>query len=130
MKQFLYGRHLHHYETDADGVCHFSNYLRIFEEAFGSALRQTVKDIQLQLAHSFAVTEVQGSYQNPMRYGDEFSAKLQFNIVRRSFFVAEATISVGALICAVVSAKLAAISIEDNRSVPLDEKLRHYLSQA
>lgn len=121
-----YKRRLHHYETDADGVCHFSNYLRLFEEAFSEKLRSLGFATE-QLEHGFAVTEVTSIYRAPLRYGDSFEVSLSFSAVRRVALVAVATVRSAKGVCAVITGKFAAIERSTNASSPLDRRLRHCL---
>lgn len=128
MTNFSYGRYLHHYETDADGVCHFSNYFRIFEEAFAATLRQS-PGFSMESGHSFAVTEAQSVYSQPIRHGDYFKVNFSPTKVARSFLVASATIYVGDEVFAKVSGKLAAVGKSDNKSMPLNPELRVYFNE-
>lgn len=121
-----YKRRLHHHETDADGVCHFSNYLRLFEEAFSEKLRSLGFATE-QLAHGFAVTEVTAIYRAPLRYGDAFEVSLSFSAVRRAALVAVATVRSAKGVCTVVTGTFAAIERDTNTSAPLDRRLRHCL---
>lgn len=128
MNDFEYSRNLHHYETDSDGVCHFSNYLRIFEEGFADALRSVMAG-KAQVGHSFAVIEAHSKYHYPIRYGDSFKVKFSFSEVKRSFFSAVAHVYANEQICAEITGKFAAVSAVDNKSMALDIELRKALSQ-
>ena len=127
MTHFVYKRKLHHYETDADGVCHFSNYLRIFEEAFEFSLAHICFATE-KLEHGFAVVGLQADYAYPLRAGDEFSAEIHFPLIKRSFLEAHVSIRVGVNHCASVKAKLAAIDRITNNSVSLAKLLREKLT--
>lgn len=126
MTNFAYKRHLHHYETDADGVCHFSNYLRIFEEAFEFSLSQA-GFATAKLEHGFAVVGLQADYVYPLRAGDEFNANIHFPSVKRSFLEAHVSIHMGVNHCASIKAKLAAIDRTTNNSASLAPLLREKL---
>ncbi len=122
-----YQRRLFHHETDSDGVCHFSNYLRHFEEAFSETL--TALDLPMEtLPHSFAVTDVTSQYSHPIRFGDQFAVALDFSGVRRSFLVADATITSNGALCANVRVKLAAIDRDTGNSTALAPDLRTSLA--
>lgn len=123
----LYERRLHHHETDGDGVCHFSNYLRIFDEAFCEALVQLGMPLE-SLSHSFAVTEVHTKYLRPLTFGELFQVEMQFSTVRRSFLVAEATIGTCDDVNSTLTVKLAAVSRENNTSTAVSEHLRAALA--
>lgn len=128
MTSFVYGRRLHHHETDADGVCHFSNYLRLFEEAFSDALC-TVGLPPQSLPHGFAVTEAHTVYRSPLRYGDRFELTLSFHKVRRAAMAAEAIVRRANEVCATVMCTLAAVDRASNASIPLDRRLRLSLGE-
>ncbi|WP_122586147.1 acyl-CoA thioesterase [Pseudomonas viridiflava] len=127
MTHFSYNRHLHHYETDADGVCHFSNYLRIFEEAFEFSLAE-IGLASSKVEHGFAVVGLQADYAYPVRAGEKFTAVLRFTSVKRSFFEAHVSVGVGDKHCALIKAKLAVIERKTNGSISLSPMLREKLN--
>lgn len=123
----IYQRRLFHHETDSDGVCHFSNYLRMFEEAFSEALA-ALDMPQESLPHSFAVTDVTSKYHRPIRFGETFTVTLDFANVRRAFLMTQATITSDGALCATVDVKLAAVSHETGNSTAIAPALRTTLS--
>ncbi|ATV20678.1 hypothetical protein CFN58_05785 [Pseudomonas avellanae] len=126
MTHFSYNRHLHHYETDADGVCHFSNYLRIFEEAFEFSLAE-IGVASSKVEHGFAVVGLQADYAYPVRAGEKFTAVIRFTCVKRSFLEAHVSVVVGGQHCALIKARLAAIDRTTNSSISLSPILREIL---
>ena len=73
-----YSRQIFHYETDSDGVCHFSNYFRIAEEALFHALG-------LEMGR-FAVLEATAQYLQPLRHGSPFAVSIELAGMRPSNF--------------------------------------------
>ena len=73
-------RKLHHYETDKDGVCHFSNYFRICEEAFSAVIHAECGDL------TFAVVNATANYQKPLKAFDSFAVALRIVEMKRSSF--------------------------------------------
>jgi YbgC/YbaW family acyl-CoA thioester hydrolase len=124
---FRYSRRLHHHETDSDGVCHFSNYFRIFEEAFSDALRSAQIPHE-ELPHALAITDARASYRMPLRHGDEFDVAITFPSVRRASLVADAVIRRDDTVCAAITATFAAINRSSSVSIALDGKLRRILT--
>lgn len=120
---FQYSRRLFHHETDADKVCHYSNYFRICEEAMMEMLR--ARDIPLEHAdHSLAVVSAHADYLAPLRFGELFTVTLALGQVRRSWFELNATLTgAGDGPCARMALKLAAVSTETGKSVPLSSKV-------
>ncbi len=116
---FHYARRLFHHETDGDGVCHFSNYFRIFEEALMELLR--ARDIPLERAeHSLAVVAAHADYFAPIRFGDMVTVTLELGPIRRSWFELNATLTAaGDRPCARMALKLAAVSRTTGASVAL-----------
>ncbi len=78
-KTFEYQRPVAYYETDAMGVVHHSNYLRIFEDARVAWLRHKglAKTHQPHSDVVYAVVDVHCRFMRPLRFGDEITVKLQ-----------------------------------------------------
>lgn len=78
----LLHRNLNHYETDSDGVCHFSNYLRHAEEGvfnlFGKSEWQTLEDNNVAIV----ISRIEAKYLSPLRFFDCFSVSL--NTIKRN----------------------------------------------
>lgn len=125
MSHITYSRCLHHHETDSDGVCHFSNYFRILEEAFDHALASAGMPAHA-LPHGFAVVNAGCTYLHPLRYGEQFVVDVAFSSVRRSCMVADVVIRKCDLICARLTSRFAAIDRYSNASVPLARGVRAY----
>lgn len=123
-----YGRRLHHHETDSHGVCHASNYLRLFEEALTEALC-TVGQPPEQLPYNVAIAETQIFYKQPLRYGDYFECLLSFTAVRRARIFLTATISRDSSVCTTIVCILAAIDPASRKSISFHEALRRKLQK-
>lgn len=78
-KTFEYQRPISYYETDAMGVVHHSNYLRIFEDARVAWLRARglAKTHQPHADVVYAVVDVKCQFLQPLRFGDEINVKVQ-----------------------------------------------------
>lgn len=78
----LLHRNLNHYETDSDGVCHFSNYLRHAEEGiftlFGKSEWKTLEDNNIAIV----ISRIEAKYLSPIRFCDCFSVSL--NTIKRN----------------------------------------------
>ncbi|MBR8343530.1 acyl-CoA thioesterase [Burkholderia ambifaria] len=129
MKTFLYKRRLHHHETDADGVCHASNYLRLFEEALCNAFCSLNRPPE-HLPHNIAIAEVNVIYQRPLCYGDRFEVALAFATIRRAKLGVEAVVSLNGNVCTEISCTLAAIDRTTKTSVSFDRDLHQALLNA
>ncbi len=117
----LYTRSLFHYETDADGVCHFSNYLRIAEEAFYHAFRQKFPDLD------FAVIESQAQYLHPLRFGSIFQVVIEKKEQRRSNFELLFTIQENEIPSARIKLRFVSIEPKQWEVIALPEKLKQEL---
>lgn len=129
MNTFVYRRRLHHHETDADGVCHASNYLRLFEEALCETLRSLAHPPE-QLSHNIAIAHAAVTYRHPLSYGDQFEVSLRFAAIRRARFDVLATVRLGDRVCTEISCVLAAVDRAARTSVSFDRDLHQTLSRA
>ena len=70
---FYYKRLLHYYETDAMGIIHHSNFIRILEESRVAWLRQFSKkgDRDLLGDINYPVLHCEVSFNNPLHFDDE-----------------------------------------------------------
>lgn len=116
-----YTRSLFHYETDADGVCHFSNYFRIAEEAWHHAVRQEFPNLQ------FAVIESHARYVRPLRFGSSFFVSIQKIETRRSNFEMSFLIEENQLEVAILKIRFVTIDAKTWEVVPLLAELKQKL---
>lgn len=126
--RYLCERHLHHHETDGDGVCHFSNYLRLFEEAMAGMLREAGVPIEA-LDTALAVTSVKADYLRPVRHGELFSVRIGVGALRRAYVDLSADIQVGEQGCCRLDVRVCAVTRDDGRSTGLPETLRAGLAR-
>ncbi|MDZ4660677.1 MAG: thioesterase family protein [Pseudomonadota bacterium] len=96
-KTFEYQRPISYYETDAMGVVHHSNYLRIFEDARVAWLRAKglAKTHQPHSDVVYAVVDVQCKFLQPLRFGDEVVVKIQVKQERAKFLFRYAIYKMG-----------------------------------
>ncbi len=79
LKEFVYKRPVAYYETDAMGVVHHSNFVRMFEDARVAWLRER----RVERAHAphsdvvFAVVDLKCQYMKPLRFGDFLNVRMQ-----------------------------------------------------
>lgn len=79
LKEFNYARPIAYYETDAMGVVHHSNFIRLFEDARVAWLRERGLD-RIHTPHGdavFAVVDAQCKYMKPLRFGDFARVRVQ-----------------------------------------------------
>lgn len=79
LKEFVYTRSVSYYETDAMGVVHHSNFVRLFEDARVAWLRERRVD-HAHAPHAdvvFAVVDLTCRYLKPLRFGDFVKVRLQ-----------------------------------------------------
>lgn len=126
--RYLFERYLHHHETDGDGVCHFSNYLRLFEEAMAGMLREVGLPLEA-LSTALAVTAVKADYLHPVRHGDLFCVRIGVLELRRAYVDLVADIQVGAQSCCRLDVRVCAVTRDDGRSTGLPEPLRAGLAR-
>lgn len=76
---FIYRRRVQYYETDAMGVVHHSNHIRLFEEARVEWLRsRELVDIHMPYGKLvFAVTEARTRYLRPLGFDEEIEILTQ-----------------------------------------------------
>jgi acyl-CoA thioester hydrolase len=77
--EFSYTRPVAYYETDAMGVVHHSNFIRMFEDARVAWLRERGID-KVHAPHSdvvFAVVDASCQYMKPLRFGDFVKVRMQ-----------------------------------------------------
>mgnify|MGYP002784301162 CR=1 FL=1 len=117
----LYTRSLFHYETDTDGVCHFSNYFRIAEEAFYDAFRDKFPHL------AFAVVESQAQYLRPLRFGSIFQVAIEKKERRRSNFELLFTIQENKIPSAHIKLRFVSIEPKQWEVIALPEQLKEEL---
>jgi len=119
-----YSRMLFHHETDADGVCHFSNYFRICEETFFHMASDGALANQL-----FAIREASAQYMRPLRFRDRFEVKMDLMELRRSNFMIGFSIQIQSEPAARIQMRFVCIHPEKWEPVPLPEEIKTYLKE-
>ena len=80
---YEYVRRVHYYETDAMGVVHHSNYLRLFEEARVSWYHQAgLRPLMSESGEEYvlAVVDAEASYKRPARFNDPVVTRMQVRL--------------------------------------------------
>lgn len=120
----IYSRCLFHHETDADGVCHFSNYFRIAEEALFSALRSLGFSL-IDDTSSLVILYASANYKAPLIFDKKFQVVLRNLEIRRAKFeVRLLVISDGCDQNAHLQLSVARISRQIGNIIPLTPELR------
>lgn len=119
-----YSRTLFHHETDADGVCHFSNYFRIAEETFFFIVEEMGRTC------IFAIREATAQYLQPLRFGNQFEVTTELIELRRSNFTLSFSIQTAGQQIAHMQMRFVSIDPANWEPIPLSlelkERLKHY----
>lgn len=80
---FAHTRRVHYYETDAMGVMHHSNYMRLFEES--RVAWYNANGVQALMASEgeeavLAVVDAHLVYRRPARFNDEIETRMQVRL--------------------------------------------------
>ncbi|WP_333784622.1 thioesterase family protein [Thermocrinis sp.] len=84
----IYKRRIHFYETDAQGIVHHSNYLRLFEEARGEFLRNIGVPYSKLREEGYEVVllEAYCQFREPILYDQEVNVEINLTEMNRYFF--------------------------------------------
>lgn len=122
-----YQRRIHVYETDKDSVVHFSNYLRIAEEAVFNGFRTIGFPIE-DGGNSMAMLKTNVSYHQPVKFGDTVKVVLGGLDAKRVRFSLTLNIMVEDVLCAEIQLTFASIAADERRAIPLSTELRSALA--
>ncbi len=125
----VYHRLVHIHETDQDGVVHFSNYLKISEEAMFTGFRFLGFPFE-NTGHSVAMLNSSVDYFKPMHFGDRIDVVLSDSDAKRVKFSLTFDFMKGDVLCARVKLMLVTIVIESRQSIPLPKDIKTKLSNA
>lgn len=128
-KQSIYNRMIHVYETDKDGVVHFSNYFRFAEEALYSGLRDFGFSFE-QTEYSMAMIDASANYIRPIKFAEQLNIVISDIKVKRVKLVALLDFSDSQQNnVARIQLTFVLIDSENRRSMPVPEHLKSSLSQ-
>lgn len=126
----VYRRIIHIYETDKDGVMHFSNYFRIAEEAMCEGFRALGYPLE-NSGYSIAMINAMTHYFHPVSYGQCIDVMLtDLEIMRLKFILRFDFRNSQDLCLARVQLTLVAILPEKRRAVALPSLLKESLAKA
>lgn len=120
----IYTRMLFHHETDADGVCHFSNYFRICEEAFFHVIAS-----QQCTSQVFAIRDATAQYMKPLRFPNRFAVEIDLVEMKRSNFLLGFTIQTQNESNARIQLRFVPMCQENWTPIPLPENIKLYLKE-
>lgn len=120
-------RHIHVYETDKDGVVHFSNYLRIAEEAIFAGFRKLGFPVESD-GNSMVMLDINVNYQQPIRFGDSVEVILAAIKAKRVKLFLELNFYCNDSLCTKMKLTFASIASGDKKVIPLSIGLRSALS--
>ncbi len=123
-----YSRRLFHHELDGDGICHFSNYYRIAEEALFSGLNELIAN-GTQSPTDLVMVACNAKFFRSLRAFEAFQVASRIATARRTSFTIVCEISVKGVRCALVSLELAAIDRASRAPAPLSKSLRGLLAE-
>lgn len=129
-RQSIYNRMIHVYETDKDGVVHFSNYFRFAEEALYSGLRNFGFSFE-QTEYSMAMINASANYIHPIKFAEQLNIVISDIKVKRVklIFLLDFSDSQQNNV-ARIQLTFVLIDSENRRSMPVPEHLKSSLSQA
>lgn len=120
-------RCIHVYETDKDGVVHFSNYLRIAEEAVFGGFRAIGFPVE-DKGNSIAMLNTNVNYYQPIKFGDHVDVVLGALDAKRVRFSLEFDFICEGVLCAQIKLTFTTIASSERRAIPLNKQLRSVLT--
>lgn len=123
-----YHRSIHIHETDQDGVVHFSNYLRIAEEAMFNAFRTFGHGFQ-NTGQSVAMLDAAATYLYPMKFGDRIAVVLTECAIRRAKFMLNFEFRRNCDVCARVRLMLVTIDIDGRNAIAIPNIIKGKLTE-
>ncbi|MDH5480101.1 MAG: acyl-CoA thioesterase [Nitrosomonas sp.] len=128
-KQPAYNRTIHVYETDKDGVVHFSNYFKIAEEALYSGLRQLGFAFECS-EYSMAMINTSADYIHPIKFAEQLDIVISEIKVKRVKLVFSIDFKNSQQVSlAKVQLTFVLIDPKDRKAIPVPEQLKLSLSQ-
>lgn len=123
----VYRRRIHVYETDKDGVVHFSNYLRMAEEATFVGFRAIGFPIE-DAGNSMAMSKTNVNYYHAMEFGGNVDVILVDIKATRVRIFLEFDLIADGVVCSKIQFTFACINIEERKAFPLDTRLRNCIA--
>jgi YbgC/YbaW family acyl-CoA thioester hydrolase len=127
LKWPVHKRRIHVYETDKDGVVHFSNYLRIAEEAVFAGFRAIGFPLENE-GNSIAMLKTNISYYKPIKFAENIDVVLGALDAKRVRFSLEFDFLCKGELCAQIQLVFATIAPNERKAIPLNPKIRNALA--
>lgn len=125
----IYKRIIHVYETDKDGVVHFSNYFKIAEEALYSGLKHFGFSFE-DTEYSMAMINAQAHYIHPIKFAEQLNVVIEEIKLKRTKLLFKFNFNNSRLInLAEIELTFVVIDLEKGKAVPVPEPLKFSLSQ-
>lgn len=126
---FDYSRIIHVYETDKDGVMHFSNYFRIAEEALYYGLRKLNFSFETT-EYSMAMINACATYTHPIKFAEQIRIVIaDIKVSRVKILFAMNFLNADQTCLANIQLTFVLIEPGNRKAIPVPEKLRSSLVQ-
>lgn len=119
----IYYRHIHIYETDKDGVVHFSNYCRIAEEALFNGFRKFGYFYD-DSDYSIAMLENTVHYVEPLKFCDSIEVCIKEFAMKRVRLLWAVDFLLQGKICAEVRFSFVMILVKLRKVIPIPETFK------
>jgi YbgC/YbaW family acyl-CoA thioester hydrolase len=125
----IYNRTIHVYETDKDGVVHFSNYFKIAEEALYSGLQHFGFSFENN-GYSMAMINTQAHYIHPIKFAEQLNVVIAEIKLKRSKLLFTLDFNNRHLVnLAKIQLTFVLIDTQKRKAIPVPEQLKFSLSQ-
>jgi len=125
----IYNRTIHVYETDKDGVVHFSNYFKIAEEALYSGLKHFGFSFENN-GYSMAMINAQAHYIHPIKFAEQLNVVIAEIKLKRSKLLFTLDFNNNHLVnLAKIQLTFVLIDPQKRKAIPVPEQLKYNLSQ-
>jgi acyl-CoA thioester hydrolase len=123
-------RRVQFYEVDGAGIVHFSWFFRYMEEAEHALWRSAGLSIDLAAALSFPRVAATFDFKRPLRFGDEFDARIQITSMRTKTIAYSCELTLDEEVAAVGTMTIACVrkvAGQPLRAVPLPQEITERL---
>lgn len=125
----IYNRSIHVYETDKDGVVHFSNYFKIAEEALYSGLKHFGFSFE-DTGYSMAMINTQAHYIHPIKFAEKLNVIIAEIKLKRSKLLFTLDFNNNHRVnLAKIQLTFVLIDAQKRKAIPVPEQLKFSLSQ-
>ena len=126
---FDYERIIHVYETDKDGVMHFSNYFGVAEEALYSGLRKLDFSFE-NTEYSMAMINACAEYIHPIKFAEQIRIVIaDIKVSRVKILFVMDFLNVEQMNLAKIQLTFVLIEPENRTAIPVPEQLKSSLTR-